>query len=272
MIQLALEALTGAAMIKRNSASIAVVIAIAGVLIWQSGWNPFRPKNYEECLNKVSEAKSQYAADILVSACASQFLGRRSPRGGYDYRDPRSDQIFSIEGPNPNHDEWARIEKAYAEFLKDAATAADEKRKWDADARRSAWELEQLAQKDETERRRQAQIAEAKLEQRRKLAVAGVTVKSASLLCLYPALNDCESFKLTATIQNNSVESISSLQLGWAFIETTEACPTTVPPKHTEDISLAPGGSIALNIDGFGGPGSKYFRYCVKVIDAQILP
>lgn len=81
-----------------------VVLAALGTLIvWQSGWNPFLPKDYEEC--------------------------RRNARGGYTYYDSRQNMAFAIAGPNPTTEEWAYIEKQYAKYFDDLAKAEEAQRR-----------------------------------------------------------------------------------------------------------------------------------------------
>jgi hypothetical protein len=91
---------------------------------------------------------------------------------------------------------------------------------------------------------------------------------------LYPSLPGCDSYKLSATIRNQSSESITVLAVGWVFTSANEMnCPSYLQTKHQEQVRLRPGDSIVVNIDEFsGGPALKQFRYCVKVTDVNIMP
>lgn len=251
------------------------MLAIAGLVVaWASGWNPFPPKDYEECTERAAlSAKSKEALAILVSSCSAKFVGRRNVRGGYTYYDARQNAAFSIAGPNPTPDEWAFIEKQYKKYLDDAAAADEAKRRQDAEWQRMQDEAQQQAAAAQAEQARKLQLIQADLERRRQTALSRIAVTSTNIICLYPALPGCDSYKLTAAVRNQSSETISTLSIGWAFISEADTCPTSVQTKSQEQVHLRPGDTIVLNIDQrFDGPATKQFRYCVQVNDAQISP
>src|SRR5690349_18005891 len=91
----------------RFSVFIALLAVAAVVLVWRSGWTPFPPRDYEECAeNAAKSAKSKEALGVLVSSCASKFVGRLNVRGGYSYYDGRQNREFNIVGPNSSKEEW----------------------------------------------------------------------------------------------------------------------------------------------------------------------
>jgi hypothetical protein len=266
-------------------------IALAGIgtlAVWESGWNPFLPKDYEDCVESAANsAKSKEALAILVSACGSKFVGRRSPRGGYKYYDSRQNRTFDIAGPNPSQDEWASIEKTYSEYLDDLAKEEEANRLFLAEQQRQQLAAQEQAARQQraaqeqaaiakTEQERKLQQAQADFERRRQAALSRIAITSRSIICLYPSLPGCGSYKITATVMNQSSERISMLAVGWAFMSEEEInCPTYVQTKYQEEVRLRPGDSIVMNIDSglrSDGPASKQFHYCVKVTDAQIMP
>jgi hypothetical protein len=248
-----------------------LIAALATVVLWDTQWNPFLPKDYEACAESAATtAKSKDALAILISSCSAKFVGRRNPRGGYTYHDERQSSEFPIAGPNPTKEEWARIDEQYSTYLDDIAKAAVEQQRAVEQHRREAAQQAAIAQAEQERKRQQVQ---AILEQRRHAAIPKVAVTSTNVECLYPALDGCSSFHLTPTVKNNSVETISMLSLGWAFLPTSErTCPTAVQTMVHEQVRLRPGDTIVLNIQRFDGPASKQFRFCVKVTDAQIVP
>jgi hypothetical protein len=244
-----------------------VLVFVGAVIVWQSGWNPFLPKDYEECVESAARsAKSKEALAILVSSCSSKFVGRRNVRGGYTYYDSRQNSIFNIAGPNPTPAEWAYIEKQYAKYFDDSVKAEEAKRRQDEEAQQRG----EIAQ---AEQERMLQQARIELERRRQTALTRIAVISTNMICMYPALDGCSSYKLTTAVKNQSSETISTLFIGWAFIAEGETCPTSVQTKSQEQVNFRPGDTLVLNIDQrFDGPASKEFRYCVKVNDARITP
>jgi hypothetical protein len=164
--------------------SFFVVLAIVGaVTAWASGWNPFPPKDYEECIESAAKsAKSNEALAILVSSCSSKFVGRRNVRGGYTYYDDRQNSTFNIAGPNPTPEEWALIENRYQKYLADVAAAEGTRRRQDAERQRLQDEAQQqaaLAQAEEAREQQQAQAEQAQyFERRRQFALSRIAVTS----------------------------------------------------------------------------------------------
>jgi hypothetical protein len=265
-----------------------VGLAAGAVMVWQSGWNPFPPKDYEECVESAAKsAKSKEALAILVSSCGSKFVGRRNGRGGYSYYDSRQNRTFDIAGPNPTASEWAPIEKAYAAYLDDLAKERESNRLFLEEQERQQRAAQEQAEQQQRAAQEQAaaayaaqerklQEAQANLERRRQVALSSIAVTATNIVCLYPSLPGCDSYKITATIRNQSMESISMLAVGWAFMPEGETnCPTDLQTKYQEQVNLRPGGTTVMNIDSglrSDGPASKQFHYCVMVTDAQIVP
>jgi hypothetical protein len=259
----------------------AALAVVAAVLIWHSDWNPFLPKDYEECIESAAKsAKSKEALNILTSSCGSRFVGRRNGRRGYVYFDGRQNRSFDIAGPNPTSDEWASVDKAYNQHLADVAKNDEIQRLELAEQQRQQYEEYQRAVNEQAERTRKLQQVQAEqdrkqqqvqadLERRRQAALSRIAVTSYSVDCVYQSLPGCPSYKVTATIRNQSTETISMLAVGWVFFPEGEInCPTYVQMKHQEGVRLRPGDSLVMNVDGRDGPGSRAFRYCVVVLRA----
>ena len=71
-------------------------------------WNPFEPKDYEDCADKAAKtAVSNNALAILLQTCRSKFKGRRNPGGGYSIAvyDGEYGGKCNIAGPNPTREE-----------------------------------------------------------------------------------------------------------------------------------------------------------------------
>jgi hypothetical protein len=82
----------------------------------------------------------------------------------------------------------------------------------------------------------------------------------------------CESFTTTVTIINNSTETVSETDFGWAFVGPTDStCPNSFPTKKKVEVHLRPGDTATLNIDGSDGPPTVRVRYCVGVTGVEIV-
>jgi hypothetical protein len=246
--------------------------AVVAVILWQSGWSPFAPRDYEECAESAAKsAKSKEALAILVSSCASKFASRRNVRGGYTYYDGRQNISFNTVGPNPTAEEWAYIENQYAKYLGDLAATEEVQRRQEAQQQKMAAIAQAEQERAQAEQARKVQLAQADMERRRQSALTRISVISTDITCLYPALDGCDSYKLSASIRNQSSEIISALSLGWAFIGQGDRCPSSVQTKTREQVRLRPGDTVVLNLNQrFDGPPTKQFRYCVEINDAQI--
>jgi hypothetical protein len=251
---------------------IALMAVIAVVLLWRSGWTPFPPSDYEECAeNAAKSAKSKEALDILVASCGSKFVGRRNVRGGYIYYDGRQNRDFNIVGPNPSPGEWDYIEKQYAKHLDDVAAAEQAQRRLEAERATAQAEQARQVQLAQADLERRRQLAQADLERRRRIALPLISLTSLNISCLYPHLDGCPDYKLSASIENHSSESISALSLGWAFISEGDRCPSSVQTKTREQVRLRPGDTLVVNLhQRSDGPPTKKFRYCVIINDAEI--
>jgi hypothetical protein len=60
-------------------------------------------------------------------------------------------------------------------------------------------------------------------------------------------------YKLTVRLKNQSIETLTALDFGWAFVPPTETetgCPTSFQTRKRETISVHAGDTTVLNIDG----------------------
>jgi hypothetical protein len=167
----------------RSLSFFVALMAVIAVVWWQSGWNPFPPRDYEECVESAAKnAKSKDALSLLVSSCSSKFVGRHDViRGGYTYYDGRQSLSFKIAGPNPTAEEWINIEKQYVKYLDGVAAAEEAQRRQEA-------QQQQMAAIAQAEEARKVQLAQADLERRKQIALKRISITSADFTCLYPLL------------------------------------------------------------------------------------
>jgi hypothetical protein len=238
-------------------------------------WNPFAPKDYEDCAEGAArDAKSKAALDILLEACDNKFKGRRKLGGGYTYFDPRQNRNFDIAGPNPTKREVEVIDKQYEAYLEQQRRAAaavaereEQQRILDADAERRR----RLTLADQQRRTQQAAL---ELAQRRKTAGQYIDVVSANIECPYSnSISQCGTYSFTVRLRNRSHETISRVSVGWVFMpEGQSGCPTSYQTKYQQTVTLRPGDTTVLNIDSrWDGPAGP-FRYCVSLTDVDIVP
>ena len=238
-------------------------------------WNPFAPKDYEDCAESAArDAKSKAALDILLEACDSNFKGRRKLGGGYTYFDPRQFRDFDIAGPNPTRREVETIDKQYETYLeeqrREAATAAERE---EEQQRILGAEAERKRQQTLAEQQRRTQQA-ALLAQRRKTAGQYIQIVSTKIECPFRRIGaQCDGYSLTIGLRNKSGETISAVWVGWVFMpEGQSGCPTSYPTKYQQKVTLRPDDTTVLNIGTrFDGPTGP-FRYCVKLTDIDIIP
>jgi hypothetical protein len=250
------------------------LLALFCTPVFAQWWNPFAPSDYEECSESAARtAKTNEALKILISACASKFVGRRKVGGGYTYFDPRQNRSFDISGPNPTHDEVKRIDADHAAQIKaDVALQAQQ-----AEANR---QLERELAEKEAERQiyaaemgRRAQIAAAETARRTQIAASQLRASPDRFDCLYPALENCDDFDLTVTVKNSSKEIVKSFELGWTFVsKDTPNCPNAIPGKTWKDIRLRSNDTTVLNIKGHDGPKSLKSRICVGITALDMSP
>lgn len=79
---------------------------------WAQWWNPFPPKDYEDCAARAAkDSSTPTALGVLLNNCASQFEGRRKPGGGYRfYVSGEHGGYCETAGPNPTSDERQKCE------------------------------------------------------------------------------------------------------------------------------------------------------------------
>ena len=248
----------------------ALVVALGAIAAFQ--WGLSAPKDYEQCAESAAKtAKSKEALSILISTCDSKFRGRRKLGGGYAYYDSRQDRHFDIAGANPTGEEIQYIEKQYSVYAKEKLQAAIAMQEAETERQQAQTESEtkhRAAVEAETELEGKLQQAQAELEIKRRAAVKLIGLTS-NIECKYSLI--CGAYKLTMKVKNNSRENISALSFGWAFISVEDPnCPNSLPTKHREQINLRPDDTTVLNIDGYDGPASLQFRYCILVTDVSI--
>jgi hypothetical protein len=214
-------------------------------------WNPFAPKDYEDCAESAArDAKSKAALDILLEACDNKFKGRRKLGGGYTYFDPRQFRDFDIAGPNPTKREVEIINKQYETYLEqqrqEAAAAAqreEQQRILDAEA-------ETRRQPVLAEQQRRTQQAALELAQRRQTANRYIEIVSNNIECPFSQVDGCGAYSLTVGLKNRSRETISRVFVGWVFMpEGQSVCPTSYPTNYQKAVTLRPGDTTVLNID-----------------------
>ena len=245
------------------SAALCVAL-IAARPAFSQWWNPFAPKDYEECAEQAArDAKSAQALNILLSSCSTKFVGRRKPgTEGYTYYDSRQLRSFDIEGPNPTDGEWEHINRQYSIYQKEQqrleeqrrAAEAEAERRWkeqEAADRKAAAEAERQRREQQAAQRAAEAAAAADFERRRENAQTSLNFLLKNIECKYPLLG-CGSYRVTITLKNRSSETITAISLGWAFYPSGGGyCPNSYVTKHTSSVRLLPGETVTLNADGF---------------------
>jgi hypothetical protein len=227
---------------------LVVVIAIVAAFKWVT----LGPADYEECIESAAkDARSKEALPILISSCNSKFRGRRKLGGGYAYYDSRQDRSFDIVGPNPTSKEMDYVNNQYSIYLEEQRQAA---------AEQAAFETRKQEIRAEQKR---------KLEARQLVASKAIEVSVLEFTCGFSVI--CEAFTITIRAKNQSTENISHLSLGWVFIPKQEtSCPSSIPFKTIEQVSLRPGDTSVLHVDGIFGPKSRDYRICLKLTGVTI--
>jgi hypothetical protein len=196
-----------------------IVVSAAVSAFVMSNWNPFSPKDYEDCAARAAkEAKSKDGLSVLLSVCRSQFEGRRKAGGAYTYYDSCQDKTFDIKGPNRNAGELKNINEECLAYLDKQAAAerALQEIKW-----------------------------------RRKIeAMSNIHV-------IFVRDGGCGSvscpgrFKVT----NDSNEALSNVLVGSAF--TNDDCPAVYAEQHALRIKVSPGEVRRIGGSVLWGEGSR---------------
>ncbi len=105
-----------------RSAKAVLFITIAAVSLsmqapLRAQWWSRAPADYEECADRAENISVKEQRTSALSACHSQFAGRRKPGGGYSYFDFMQNRSFDIAGPNPTPEEQRYIDEQYTAFL-----------------------------------------------------------------------------------------------------------------------------------------------------------
>jgi hypothetical protein len=194
-------------------------------------WNPFAPKDWEDCVAQASKSgDSDLAIRLLIRNCDSQFKGRRKPGGGYYVHvyddDARHGVDCDIAGPNPTPAERTRCK---------------------ALVRQEASEIK-LREKERTRLDREA--------------ARQVYTQDGSIKC---ATSDCWLKVGTVTIVNGSDRAISEVAIGWVFLpSTSRTCPSKYSVKESYSVYLGPGDTTAVNFKALGETEGE-FTYCIGV-------
>jgi hypothetical protein len=97
-------------------------------------WNPFAPKDWEDCVAQASKSGgSDLAIRLLIRNCDSQFVGRRKPGGGYVYAE------CDIAGPNPTPAERTRCEALARQKASESELMEKESARRDREAARQVY-------------------------------------------------------------------------------------------------------------------------------------
>lgn len=97
-------------------ASVTLGVPALGPTGAQAQWWTAAPADYEECADR-AERSAAKDKSTLLSACDSQFAGRRKAGGGYTYYDFMQNRSFDIAGPNPTAAELKAMDEHYTSYL-----------------------------------------------------------------------------------------------------------------------------------------------------------
>jgi len=153
--------------------------------------------------------------------------------------------------------------------------ALETPRPTELETQRQAEEPATARQAAAPENERQAQLetqrqAERIFKMRLETATRKISVKLNNIQCKNPYA--CDSFVSAITIVNNSGETVSEADFGWAFVGSTDStCPSTYPTKKKVQVNLRPGDLATVNMDASDGPPTLRVRYCVGVTGVAIV-
>jgi hypothetical protein len=252
---------------------IVATAAISAVVV--SNWNPFPPKDYEDCASRAArDAKSKDALSVLLSICASEFKGRRKPGGGYTYFDSCQDRSIDIKEPNPTTPELNDINYQcllYTEAQERVASEQAAARARQLQAEREARLRAQQAEQEGRARAQQAaQDAIARLQARKWAAIQTIRVTLSGFEYCEPN-NLILGCTMKIEVTNGSKEALSKLLIGLATASTVgAACPSSYGTHETLNIGLSPGEKRAASIDLLDKEFSKH-PLCIKAIDVDFV-
>jgi hypothetical protein len=265
-----LQAVIGAAILIVATAAVSAIVV--------SKWNPFPPKDYEDCASRAAkDAKSKDALSVLLSICASEFQGRRKPGGGYTYFDSCQQRTVDIKSPNPTSTELSAIEQQCLTYIEAQEQIEADQKRLEAEQKRRAAEAAEQRRREQQQaqdaRNRQlqaAQEARAAAAQQRQVsklsAMNNVQAKAAGFEC---SLFSCNLVDMSVEVTNASKEALSSVWVGVAFVPTNSGCPSSYADKQHLYLKLSPGETRADKIEGIDAALSKR-RVCIKVVDVQL--
>ena len=198
------------------AAVILIVVTAAVSTIVVSKWNPFPPKDYEDCAARAAkDVKSKDALSVLLSICASDFTGRRKGGGGYTYYDSCRDISVDIGGSNPTATELQQLDLQCRAYLgaqeQREAEVADQRRKTQqaAKAAQAAAAAELADQKRRAQEARAAAEAQQRLRKARTMAEIRVNASGFT-----PSFPDAPWVVMKIEVTNGSKEA----QIGRAHV------------------------------------------------------
>jgi hypothetical protein len=251
-------------------AAVLIVATAAITATVMSRWNPFPPRDYEDCAARAAtDAKSKDALSVLLSICSTEFKGRRKAGGGYTFYDRCRDRTVDIKGPNPTTDEQKDMREECLAYIDAQARVA-------AVDRESERKAEQAAQDARAREQQAAQDARAQAQQAEELARARLQARKMAVIpAIHVAVSDftgCEFNMCTfmkVEVTNESKEALSGLTIGLSTIKTSrDACPSSYAKQEKLNIDLSPGERRGDLIDFVDIEFSKH-PVCIKVLDVE---
>jgi hypothetical protein len=262
-------------------AAILIVATAAVSAIVVSEWNPFPPKDYEDCAARAAKgAKSKDGLSVLLSICGSEFKARRKPGGDYAFYNSCQDRTVDIKGPNPTPAELNDIkqqclsyieaqEQIEAEQQRRAAELAEQKRR-DQQAAQEA-----RARQSQAEQEARAEASRA-MQFRKSRTIANTDIVLEGAQCSYDA-DTCKFVKgkgeeppidITVRVTNRSNEALSGVTVGLAIIPQNGACPQSYAWQETLRFPLSPGESRVDKIY-YAKPNPDFFksRTCLRMLN-----
>ena len=239
----------GAAMLILATAAITATVV--------SKWNPFSPRDYEDCAARsAKDAKSKDALSVLLSICSTEFKGRRKAGGGYTFYDRCRDRAVDIKGPNPTTDEQKDMREECLAYIDAQARVA-------AEDRESERKAEQAAQEARAEKNKI-------LLARQWAATPSVNITLIGFGCSLLELLSCDHVDLKFRANNRSKEALSGLAIGLASVPTkNDPCPVSFAFQRETWVSLSPGETGVFEIESLDPEFSKH-AVCMKVLDVKI--
>jgi hypothetical protein len=192
--------------------------------VYAQWWNPFSPKDYEDCAERAAkDSKSAEALFVLLDLCKSQFLDRRKSGGGYTFYDSRQDRSFDTAGPNPSPEERQFIDHQFSIYMTDKAAAEKrfeearqraEKARQDEEAQQAEKARQRAEKARRVEKRQQLieNITKIERDRRTQIAVKLLEITSSNFKCEESSDQNTECMfpEPILTVLNGSAEILST--------------------------------------------------------------